>query len=210
MSWTQKYVLLMILSLIILISCFVIFLKTGTSNKGPVKFNILSAYEFGSNSSSVPVSRDNILVFALRINDISSSLNKAIKQGNLNIRPVRFDELNRSCGEFNSWYYDDDYLTIIYLCRDLSNLLTKDEVVAYSVHELCHILLGHNDKNVPRTSNKQRNIEEEIDADYCAVESKVDPVILTEAIRKLASDDPWINEKNRRILFLEKLIFSRS
>ena len=156
----------------------------------------LSAYEFNSSSSSVPVNKDNLLVFAIRINDISLSLNKAIRQGNLNIPPVKFFDINKSCGELKSWFYSDEDLTIIFLCRGLSNTLTKDEVIAYSVHEICHISLGHAETTLLKVGVNQRDINKEKEADRCAVSSRVDPTILMSAINKLSPDN---NEKLERI-----------
>lgn len=164
----------------------------------------LSSYEFNSAEPDMPIREDNLLVFGVRVNEISSSLNKAIKRDKLDLLPVKFFDINKSCGELKDWFYIDRNfnLTIIFLCRDLSNKLTKDEIMAYSVHEIAHIVLGHAEFFSPALPHT-RNIIHEQEADDLAVRSGISPSLLMSAINKLSADN---QEKDQRIKTLEALI----
>lgn len=154
---------------------------------------------YNGESQSDPISYNNLLVYAVRINEISSSLNQAIKRSNLNLPPVRLysSELSyKSPGR--SWIAVNDDLILIFLYHDVSSTLSANEILAIAVHELGHTILGHKNPG----SIYQRNTEHEKDADKFAVDSGIDPMILISAISKLAADD---EERSERIAALSNL-----
>ncbi len=150
-------------------------------------------------TQSDPISYNNLLVYAVRINAISSSLNKAIKRSGLNLPPVklRASELSYK-DKRRSWFAVNDDFILIFLFKDISNTLDASEVLAVSVHELGHLILGHKNSNL----TDKRDINYEKDADKLTVDSGIDPLTLISAISKLAADD---EEKSERIATLIQL-----
>ncbi len=152
--------------------------------------------------SSEPMSYDNLLVYAVRIKAISSSLNKAIKQSGLNLPPIEIQESHLSYkdkdnGEARGWISQYDDVIILVLYHDVSDILDSNEVLAVAIHEISHAILGH--KSGP---NYQRNIIWEKDADQLTVDAGVDPMTLIAAISKLSADN---EEKVERIAALAQL-----
>ena len=148
-------------------------------------------YEGGAKSD--PIGYDNLLVYAVRINEISSSLNRAIKKSKLNLPPVKLynSELSyKSPGR--SWIAVSEDLILIFLYHDVSNILNTNEILAVAVHELGHTVLSHKNSGLIY----QRSIENEKNADKFAINSGIDPNTLISAIDKLIAED---QEKTERI-----------
>ena len=161
----------------------------------PVSVARLELNELGSQSSG-PINYDNLLFYAIKINEISISLNKAIRKSNLDLPSIKFynSELSyKSPGR--SWMVVSDNTIIIFLYKDVSSVLNADEVMAVAVHELGHFILDH------RTSDLvyKRNTAHEIAADKFAVDSGISPVLIISALNKLSPDN---YEKSERILAL--------
>ncbi|MDP3696842.1 MAG: hypothetical protein Q8R55_02305 [Candidatus Taylorbacteria bacterium] len=149
-------------------------------------------------SSSTPVGVGNLLVFDFKINEISMSLNRAIRASNLKLPPVKFFDKDLSYKTSRSWFYVDENVLIIFLYSDISSKLTKEEVLAYGVHEIGHIVLGHNN-NSPLANT--RDVKEEKDADMFVVQSGISADVLISAINKLSPE----NEKFERIEFIKDI-----
>ena len=143
--------------------------------------------------SAVSLEQDNLLVFAVRVNEISKALNDTIKESKFNLPPVKIFDSNLSYKDpGRSWVVFSDDLVLIVLYRDVVSALNQDEIKAVAVHELCHVILGH----VSFNPLEKRDINKEKNADECAVNSGTDPYVIISAIAKLASDG---EEKSERI-----------
>lgn len=146
-----------------------------------------------------PIAYNNLLVYSIRINAISSSLNQAIKRSNLNLPPVKLfnSELSYK-SQGRSWIAVSDNLILIFLYRDVSSILNANEVLAVAVHELGHTVLGHKSLG----STYHRNLKDEKNADKFAVDSGIDPNTLVSAISKF--DEEFKTERVSALAQLQK------
>lgn len=159
---------------------------------------IYSAGSDGGDDSIYPITHDNLLVFSIRVNEISNSLNATMRKTNPELPQIKFSNSNLSYkSPDRSWIIISEELILITLFRDVVSVLNSIEVKAVAVHELCHVILGHMEIN-PLLN--ERSISDEVDADSCAVNSGVDSNALVSAISKLA---PEGEEKLKRISALD-------
>ena len=150
-----------------------------------------------SENNIYPISHDNMLIFSIRVNEISNSLNETVRKTNPEFPKIKFSNSSSSYkSPDQSWIMISDELILITLFRDVASVLNSIEVKAVAVHELCHVILGHIETN---PLLQERSIRKEKDADNCAVNSGIDPNTLVSAIRKLA---PEGEEKSQRISVL--------
>lgn len=159
----------------------------------------LSLMDLDNHEDPPPINKNDILIFASRMNKVAQSLNRAIKKANLDLPTVRLYESSLSYKvPGRSWIRFQEDLIVIYLYQDVASVLTINEVQAVAVHELGHKILGH-----IRSPGHllPRNIQEEKDADKFAVELGIQAKFLISAIEKLGEEAS--REKIERIAILE-------
>lgn len=205
----RKTVIVAVMGLYTILLCLALFLSSAAfwlrqpSNDGisSIRFELPESVKSGKDHSD-PISRDNLLVFAFRINAISRSLNDAIKKSSLNLPPVKLynSELSYK-NPGRSWIAISDDFMVIFLFSDVANTLNTNEVLAVSVHEVCHVILDHKSSVL----FYYRDVRKEIDADKCTVESGIDPKLLISALNKLAPEN---YERSERITALNLYINS--
>ena len=149
--------------------------------------------------SSVSVGEENLLVLSIRVNEASSSLRKKIEDANLNLPPVVIydsDLSYRTPGTRRSWILPDkdNGLITIVIYRDVLSSLNSDEIQAFALHDLGHFILNH-----PSGPLTRRNVSMEEEADKFAIDSGIDPKVLTSAINKLVRDSDEKQERLRLI-----------
>lgn len=203
----RKVVIVAVMGFYTILLCLALFLSSAAfwlrqpSNDGisSIRFELPESVKSGKDHSE-PINRDNLLVFAFRINAISRSLNDAIKKSGLNLPPVKLynSELSYK-NPGRSWIAISDDFIVIFLFSDVANTLNANEVLAVTVHEIGHAVMGH----TAPVSYYYRDIKKEVDADKFAVDSGVDPRFLISALNKLAPDD---HEKQERITALSLYI----
>lgn len=177
------------------------FISRSESVSGPMPMTRLELEEiYPEEGESVPINSVSILVYSVKINEISSSLNDVIKRSKLKLPPVRIYDSDLSYkAPGRSWIAVNNDLILIFLFRDVSSVLNANEVLAVAIHELGHTVSGHK-KTGP---GNIRNVDYEMEADKFAVDSGIDPKTLISAINKLAFQD---EEKVKRIVALTQLI----
>lgn len=184
----KKHFIFFTFSLVCILAAVIVFfggfgLKLIPSNSGPIADKI----------STVPID-ENLLGLSIRINEASTSLHRKIKEANLNLPPVELfdsDFSYKTPGRRMSWIVTnrDNSLITIVIYRDVLAPLNSDEIQAFALHDLCHLVLGHLDDN-PLT-RKPRNVQMEKDADKCAVDSGINPKVMVSTINKLVPDSDW-------------------
>lgn len=131
-----------------------------------------------------PITHDNLLIFSVRVNEISNSLNKMIKKTNLELPEIKFSNSNSSYkSPDQNWIMVNNELILITLFHDVASVLNSAEVQAVAIHELCHFILGHKETN---PLLQERNINKEKEADKCTISFRVNTQVLISAITKLS------------------------
>lgn len=130
----------------------------------------------------VPISFDDRLIFSFRMSELNTRLrdmfSKVIKDKNIQIKSN-----NQSYRGQSSMVVISNKSIEIQLYRDMANVFTKKDALAYAVHEMCHVILGH----YANPLSNDRALELEIQADVCAYQNGINPADLISAINILES-----------------------
>ena len=140
-----------------------------------------------------PLGEGGFLVIAVVMNNISNSLNRQIRDGNLDIPPIQLQHVGASYKTSHSWIAVSDDLVVAYMYQDVVIMLTKDELMATILHDVCHVKLEHLETRV---------LKQEVEADLCAYGYRAKPEALISAMSKLTLDK---YETAERIKALEQL-----
>jgi predicted metal-dependent peptidase len=121
-------------------------------------------------------------------------VNRQIGRDNLKIPPVKLQHIGSSYKNSDSWIAVSEDLIIAYIYLDVAAVLTKDELKATILHDICHVKIQH---------LEIRTLSQEIEADVCAYDYGIGANVLMSAIDKLVPNGA---EKNERIRALKELI----
>lgn len=161
-------------------------------------FYILGSYtQAGNNKVEVmppkPLGEGGLLVIAIAVDDISKSVNTIVTKENPGFPPIKLRDSADSYKTANGWVSISDDMIVVFLYRDISTVLTKEELRAVVLHEVCHAKLKHSETRI---------LKQEVDADLCSFSSGASPGALISAINKLSMDD---YETIERVKILEQL-----
>lgn len=144
-------------------------------------------------SPSRPLGEGGLLVVAVAVNDLSQSLNATVIKENPELPPIKLLDSSSSYKTADSWMSIGSDVIMVFLYRDVSSALTKDELRAVVLHEVGHAKLKHSEDRV---------LKQEIEADLFSFHFGASPTALISAIRKLS---PNSDEREERIKALEQL-----
>ena len=130
--------------------------------------------------SQRPLGEGGLLVIAVAMNDISNSLNRQIRRGNLNIPPIELQYVGASYRTSHGWITVGDGLIIAYMYQDFVPILTRDELMAVVLHDVCHVKLKH---------SETRTLKQEIEGDLCAYGNGARTEALISAMNKLTLNE---------------------
>lgn len=146
-----------------------------------ILFYRLGSYTQVSNKVEVahprPLGEGGLLVIAIAVDDISKSVNTALTKENPELPPIKLRDSADSHKTANGWISISDDVIVVFLYRDISAILTKEELRAVVLHEVGHAKLKH---------SETRMLQQEIEADLFSFSSGANLRALISAINKLS------------------------